>query len=268
MGFRENLLKRITINNLVRSIDNTIGTAASGAKIDKKSMEKLLKMSTFVLHRERDMDLYHRPLDDKIYQILVLDNELPMFETTVEDVLLRRNPTLKEMISVRNAMKILNDKDVVKLRRNESLYFVQKDLLKGLDLTFSKKDIESMFHGAVTALANHDQEGVVESIVLFAEILGYVPAPSGFEIKEHHIWGKLTADIPAKTLWGPMVIYNPGTNGLALWSDSVEAVSFNPEFIARLFNEMGKETPQWIEGDEVFRFLMDESLAQGSMASF
>lgn len=264
MGFRENLLKRITINDLVQTVDTTVGSAQSGAKVDKKSMKKLLDMSTFDLHKDRDMDLYTRPLDDKIFQILVLDNELPLFETSFEDVLLRRNPTVKEMINIRNAIKILNDKDVVKFRRKESLDFIHKDLLKDLDLNFSHQDIESIFKEAVQALSNGETDAIKESIALFAEILGYVPAPNSFEIRKHHVLGKLGLNASGKTLFGPMVIYNRDLNRLILWPESVEKL--DPGRVDSLFREKNTQAHHGIEGPEVFKFLMDKALAQGVVA--
>lgn len=264
MGFRDNLLKRITINGLVLTIDRTIGTAESGTKVDKKAMKELLGMSTFVVHRERDMDLYVRPLTDKTHQILVLDNELPLFETSLEDVLLRRNPTLKEMINLRNALKILNDKDVVKFRRKASLDFLHRDLLKNLDLTFSDEDLESIFNRAVKALADRDRDSIVESIVIFAEILGYVSAPPAFEIRQHRVWGKPGPDISGKAFFGPMVIYNPDTHRLVLWVEPVDTL--DPVAAERLFMEKNEQPSQWIHGPAVFVFLRDRARAQGFVA--
>ncbi len=264
MGFRENLLKRITVNDLVRTVNATIGTAESGTKVDKKSMKTLLGMTCFVLHRERDMDLYIRPHKGTIQQILVLDNELPLFETTLGDVLLRRNPTLKEMISVRNALKILNDKDVVKYRRRESLDFLHRDLLKDLDLNFTDGDLDVMCSKAVKALADRDRDGIVESIVLFAEILGYVPAPRTFEIRQHRVWAKPGPRMPDKPFFGPMVIYNPDSHRLFLWSEPVDQL--DPAAVEALFMERNDQPSQWIQGPGVFEFLKDKARAQGTVA--
>ncbi len=264
MGFRENLLKRITINGLVRTINRTIGTAESGTKVDKKSMKALLEMSSFVVHRERDMDLYMRPLRDNIHQILVLDNELPLFETTLGDVLLRRDPTLKEMLNLRNALKILNDKDVVKYRRNASLDFLHRDLLRDLDLTFSHADLDAIFDEAVKALRDRDRDAIVESIVLFAEILGYVPAPPAFGIRQHRVWGKSDAGTSGRALFGPMVIYNPDSHRLVLWDKSVDQL--DPGAVEALFMEKDAQPTQWKQGPAVFEFLRDTSRARGSVA--
>jgi hypothetical protein len=265
MGFKENLLKRITINDLVSTVDRTLGSVASGLKINKKAMKQLFDMSTFELHREREMDLYLRPLSDGTYQILVLDNELPLFETTLADVLLRRNPTLKEMISVRNAIKILSDKDVVKSRRTDSLVFLQQDLLGSLDLAFDGADLAGMVEEGVAALENSREEEVVQAVVLFAEILGYVLAPSLFQIKEHRIWGSVSADTSGRPFFGPMVIYNPESNRLVLWPDPV--ASLDPEWILGLKQGGDGQQPAWIKGKAVFGFLRDKALDQGTVVS-
>ncbi len=265
MGFKENLLKRITINDLVSTVDRTLGSVASGLKVNKKAMKQLLDMSTFELLREREMDLYLRPLSDGTYQILVLDNELPLFETTLADVLLRRNPTLKEMLNVRNAIKILSDKDVVKSRRTGSLVFLQQDLLGSLDLTFDGADLAVMVEEGVAALENSREEEVVQAVVLFAEILGYVPAPSLFQIKGYRTWGSVSTDASGRTFFGPMVIYDPESNRLVLWPDPV--ASLDPGWIASLRQGGDGQPPAWIKGKAVFGFLRDKALDQGTVAS-
>jgi len=265
MGFKENLLKRIKVNDLVKRAGETIGAPGSKLKVDKKAMEELLAMALFKHHKERDMDLYLRPLDNKIYQILVLDNELPLFESDLSDVLLRRNPTLKEMISVRNAIKILNDKDVVKFRRSDSLGFLQRDLLQSLDLSFSAADIESIFNEAVAALEEKRVEEVIQAIVLFAEILDYVPSPLLFRTKGRHIWGRVEADISGKTLFGPMVIYTPDTNGLVFWPEPLD--SLDPGAVERLNQVDDGESALWRKDNAVFELLRDKVLDQKVMAS-
>jgi hypothetical protein len=177
------------------------------------------------------------------------------------------------MINIRNSIKILNDKDVVKFRRNQTLAFIHNDLLKDLNLAFSHQDIESMFNDAVKALSSGDTDAVIESIRLFAEILGYVPAPPLFEIKQHKVWGKSIKDNEdnrdnknksGKTLFGPMVIYNKDSNRLVLWSKPFK--NLDPGMVETLFEEINGKTSRGIEGADVFKFLMDKTLAQGVVA--
>ncbi len=262
MGFKENLLKRITINDLVRIVGKSIGTADSGAKVDKKAMKQLLDMSLFDHQSEREMDLYLKPLAaEGIFQILVLDNELPLYETTLADVLLRKNPTLKEMLNLGNAIKILNDKDVVKFRRAESLAFVQQDLLGSLDLTFDYADLTAIFKEAVVALENHQVDGVIQGITLFCEILGYMPAPLAFQIKGNKVWGKMTTDKQGKSLLGPMVIYAPGANQLVLWPHPIDRL--DPQAVEQLSGTIETLEQPWIKEVDVLAFLRDKALEQG-----
>ncbi|MBU2621632.1 MAG: hypothetical protein KKD92_04875, partial [Proteobacteria bacterium] len=113
MSFKENLLKKIRIDKMAEKMLNSIGPPDSGRKVDKETMRKMLEMSAYQTRKERDLELYIHDNADGIKRILVLDNELPLYNTTVDDVVLRKSPTLKEMLSIRNALKILNDADVI-----------------------------------------------------------------------------------------------------------------------------------------------------------
>ena len=75
-----------------------------------------------------DLDLFVDPEDASI---LVLDNELPIYKTTIEDVLIRKSPYTKEMLNIRNIIKILKDSDVKISRKEASVKRVQK---KSVDL--------------------------------------------------------------------------------------------------------------------------------------
>ncbi|MGD9325266.1 MAG: hypothetical protein PVG26_14685, partial [Desulfobacterales bacterium] len=92
MSFKENLLKKIEINKLSSKVLQTIGPADSGLKIDKEAMRKLLEIGPYRYRKERDLDLYIEQPDDDQSIILVLDNELPIYKTTIEDVLIRKSP--------------------------------------------------------------------------------------------------------------------------------------------------------------------------------
>ena len=49
---------------------------------------------------------------------------------------MRKSPTIKEMISIRNAFKIINDKDVKISTKDESLKTIQKECIDLIDLSF------------------------------------------------------------------------------------------------------------------------------------
>ncbi len=212
MGFRENLLEKIQINHLADKVMRSIHPTDSSQRIDRDAMRQLLEKGSYTRQKERDLDLYL--LNDR--HVMVLDNELKIFNTTVEDVGLRKSPTVKEMISIRNAIKILNDKDVVVSRRAETVARIRAELIEDLDLSYEAADIESMAKDGLDALKNNYADGIVEILTLFAELLGYEKANKTFRASHHLIWGK-TEKSPRRGLqFGPAVIYGLMHNSLKM----------------------------------------------------
>jgi len=58
MGFRENLLRKIQIDQLAGRVLATIGPLGSEVKLDKEAMRTLLTLSPYAPQRVRDLDLY------------------------------------------------------------------------------------------------------------------------------------------------------------------------------------------------------------------
>ena len=221
MSFKDNLLKKITINQLSRKIMASFGPPESGPKIDKDAMRSLLEMSPYQYQKERDLDLYIEELDGEHSRILVLDNELPIYKTTVEDVLIRKSPYTKEMLSIKNIIKILKDSDVKLSRKEASLKTVQKECIDRLDLTYEASDIEAMANEGTDSLENGYAEGVVESLSLFAELLGYQPAPKAFRIRHHELFGALPTREAGEMQYGPIVLYSLLDNSLKLIDERI-----------------------------------------------
>jgi hypothetical protein len=82
MSFKENLLKKIEIDKLTTTVLESIGPPGGERKIDKETMKQLLEMSPYRYQRERDLDLFIQEVDSGRGKILVLDNELPIYDTT------------------------------------------------------------------------------------------------------------------------------------------------------------------------------------------
>lgn len=219
MGFRENLLKKIEIKRLADSVVRSINPTDSTKRIDLDAMRQLMVLGNYGYQKERDLDLYR--LNDR--DLLLLDNELKIYSTTVADVALRKSPTIKEMVSIRNAIKILNDKDVVIRRKEETVRFVQRALIDGLDLSFTPADIASMAEDGIQALQNKYAEGVVEILTLFAELLGFDKAPKAFQAAHHHIWGGLTKSDRGERLFGPVVIFSLMNNALKMYPHRINS---------------------------------------------
>jgi hypothetical protein len=208
MAFKDNLIKKIEIKALSLKVTNSIGGWDSGKKIDRKAMGKLLAMTNFTAQRVRDLDLYVRLDDTEKQDVLVLDNELAFYRTTVEDVVLRKSPTIKEMISIRNAIKILDDKDVVLTRRSDTVERIRDELIDALDLSYTVDDVAAIVGDGVASLQKEYGDGVSECLMLLAEMLGYQKAPKTLALKHYIIWGALDQHEDTKLLFGPSIIYS------------------------------------------------------------
>lgn len=208
MSYKENLLKKIEIDRLVQQIAGAIGSVESGKRIDKGLLKQLMTYFPWIHRQERDLDLYLEDDGSEKPRILVLDNDLTIYRTTVEDVALRKSPTVKEMVSIRNAMKILNDKDVVVSRKQSSLETIQAISIGRLDLNYTSADIDAIAEEGVTAFEGKDSDGVRESLMLFAELLGLAPAPRDLSMNHHDIYGKTGHTATGEETFGPLVMYS------------------------------------------------------------
>jgi len=214
MSFKDNLLNKIEIDRLVQQISKMIGSVDSGKRIDQALLGRLMTHFPWSRRQERDLTLYLEIDGPGKTRILVLDNDLTIYHTTVQDVVLRKSPTVKEMVSIKNAIKILSDKDVVLSRKAASLDIIQAECIRDLDLDFTAADIAGIAEDGKAALENGYADGVRESLMLLAELLHLVPAPRAFAVRHHDIYGKKD-ELPGGTIaFGPLVMYNLVNNSL------------------------------------------------------
>jgi len=259
MSFKENLLKKIRIKQLSRKVLASIGPAESGQKIDKDAMRSLLEISPYQFQQARDLDLYIEKGGDEPNRILVLDNELPIYKTSVEDVLIRKSPYIKEMTKIRNIIKILKDSDVKVSRKEESVKTVANECIDRLDLSFEAADIRELVEEGISSLENGYAEGVQESLALFSELLGYQPAPQAFQIRHHEILGALMEKPAGELVFGPIIIFSRIDNSLRLLSDQIS--SFDKPKIEFFQKAAQGNEKAAVEGSEVFKYLEREVLA-------
>lgn len=258
MGFQENLLKKIEINRLADRALRSVGPAESGRKVDKDAVRSLLEMAGYRQQRVRQMDFYLKQPPADPHTILVLDNDLTIYRTSVEDVALRKNPFIKEMLSLRNIKRILSDKDVVVSRKEESIERLRAECLATLDLSYSESDIADMARSGFASMESTYPEGVIESLDMFAELLGYHPAPKIFQIRHHHIMGALDKRESGELIFGPIVIYSRIDNRIRLISDPVE--SYDQPSLEQFKRMAAGEAKAPVEGEAVFHFLKDAVL--------
>ncbi len=207
MGFRENLKQKIEIDRLAAHVARTVSAGPqSDTRIDKAAMRRLIDLAGWQIRQERDLELCLPP-PGAPEAVLVLDNDLGWYRTTVADVVLRKSPLIKEMISIRNIRRILNDADVVVRKKTESVSVIQAAALARLDLSYSPEDIAAIALDGAASLESRYAEGVVEALDLLAEVLGYVPPPPPFAAAHHQIRARVAR--PAGELCcGPLAIYS------------------------------------------------------------
>jgi hypothetical protein len=258
MSFKENLLTKIKIDRLAAKVIDSMGPAESGSKVDKDAMRQLLEMSPYEHQKSRDLDLYVEPIDGEQKQIFVLDNELPIYRTTIEDVTIRKSPLIKEMVKIRNMIKILKDSDVKISRKDGSVKTIQQECMDQLDLSYNESDIDEIARDGQASLERDYPDGVIESLELFAELLDYKPAPRAFQLSRHIILGALTAKVGDEILYGPMVIYSQIHGTLRLIDEQISS-SDKPkiELIQQIAS--GKQKAA-IEGPDVFEHLKNRVL--------
>ncbi|MBW1840451.1 MAG: hypothetical protein JRF27_00520 [Deltaproteobacteria bacterium] len=260
MSFKENLLQKFEIKNMAKKVLDSLGTPGSGRKIDKETMRRLLKMHTYQYRKIRDLDLYIAKEDTGPDRILVLDNELAIYKTTIEDVALRKAPKVKEAMSIRNIIKIMNDKDVVISRKEDSLQTIEKECIDRLDLSFGVSDIQEIETDGVISLEKDYVDGVVESLSLFSELLGYEPPMKDFRVSQHQISGALAIKESGESMYGPIVIYSIIHNTLKLIDEQIRSDDY--EKLKRFQNIVSGKEKASIKGSKVFRYLREAVVKQ------
>ena len=108
-------------------------------------------------------------------EVAVLDNELPIYHTTVGDVTLRKSPYWQQMFSIRNIRTIMNDHDVIVSKGKESLKRLHVNALVLLDLTYTRDDLTLLLEDARRGLEQESIEQIQESLDIFIELLDFQP---------------------------------------------------------------------------------------------
>ena len=258
MSFKENLLQKINIDKMAKQVIASIGPPESGRKVDKKTMRSLLEMASYTYRKKRDLDLFIEDVDAEKTRIVVLDNDLAIYHTTVYDVAMRKTPTVKEMMNPFNVIKILKDTDVVISKKEETVRTIQKECIDGLDLLCDESDLDEIAKDGTASLEREYADGVMESIDLFAEILGYCAPPKAFMIGHHKIVGALSQKESGEVLFGPMVLYSIIHNSLKLIEQ--QTGSFDREKIAFIQKVASGKEQASSEGPLVFQYLKKKAL--------
>lgn len=180
MGFRDALLQKIAIDGLALKVRRSLQNERETGTIDRESLRRLFAVSRYEEVLARDLELYVRKGEGDVKDIIVLDNGLARYRTTVSDVLLRKSPTVKEMVRFRNARKILSDGDVLVEKRGDTLATLQRHCIGLLPLSCGPAEVAALCGEGILALEIQDAGDVETCLILFEELLGHRPPPFAF----------------------------------------------------------------------------------------
>jgi hypothetical protein len=253
MSFKENLLRKIEIDRLASQVTASCGSTESRHPIDKEAMRRLLEMSPYQYQRERDLDLYVKTVEGDLKMILVLDNELPIFRSTIKDVVVRRSPRTLELWRIRTIRNILVDSDIKVSVRGKSVEAVWRDAIEQLDLSYTDTDIEKLAIDGMAWLEGRDAGGVERTLTMFAALLGYCKPPRYFGLDHTVCYGSPGSGPDKDATFGPMALYRPANNTL-IWLDKSFSRSDQQqtEFLRAVASGESSVTTT---GDAVFRKL-------------
>jgi hypothetical protein len=263
MTFKENLLKKIKIDKMAKHVIASIGPVDSGRKIDKIIMRNLLDLSDYTYKKKRDLDLYIEDIDAEKTRILVLDNDLAIYNTSVYDVAMRKSPTVKEMMNPFNVVKILKDTDVIISKKEDSVKTIQQGCIAKLNLSFNASDIDEIAKDGLASFENGYSDGVIECLDLFAEILHYRNAPKAFSVGHHKITGAVVKKENGEEMFGPMVLYSMMHNTLKLIDHQIG--SFDRERIKFVQHVAAGKEKASAEGSDVFQYLKTAAIERGAV---
>jgi len=175
MSLKENLRTKIKLDRILQSLVSTVREPPARRWLDKELTKELLARTNFEHKKVRGLHLYIRPLEGDIMEVAVLDNELPIYHTTVDDVTLRKSPYWQQMFSIRNIRKIMNDHDVITSKGKASLKRLHASALALLDLTYTRDDLALLLEDARRGLEQNSISQILESLDLFVNLLDFQP---------------------------------------------------------------------------------------------
>lgn len=249
MSFRENLRKKITLDRVAAEVERAVPPVRQDYQvIDKAKVRRFLELTPYRPLKLRDLELFRHGGDGPAEEVLVLDNELPLYRAvTPEEVAMRRSPEVKEMFSISNVKKILSDRDILVAKGRAALSYIHDEAVAEIDLRYGAEDIRDIVEGGGRALEAGAAAELEESLELLFELLGYQQLES---LEEKRLYGR-----PEPEGWRDIVMVDETgpkaelklARGLFVPEDE-EAMEALSEVAA------GKRLPD-AEGAEVLRFL-------------
>lgn len=263
MPFKENIKAKIHLDGLYQKLVATIKEPPGRRWLDKVLTRELLSMTDFVYKRVSSLDLYMRPFEGEIMEVVVLDNELPIYHTTEADVALRKNPYWQQMVSIRNIRKIMNDRDILVSKGKGSLARLHANALTVLDLTYTGEDVAGLLEDARQGLELKSVSQVQESLSLFLEVLDFRLVSLGGVEQGLQIFAGSRHEGGAVSALEHLLLFDEKKLSLGL-----KKGAFSPESDADLAWVIGyarREEPADLQGIGVFEFLAELALEKAKV---
>ncbi len=260
MSFKENLKAKIKLDTLLRKISSTIRETPGQRRLDKRLTQELIDMTDLEYKKARDLHLYVRPFEGEIMEVLVFDNELPIYHTTVDDVALRKSPEWKEMFSIKNIKKVMNDQDVIVSKGKESLKRIYDSAVALLDLTYTRDDLAVLVADGRQGLEQKSLEKVQESLDLFFELLDFQPVSLGVLEHDLQIFARPKTNGGKATLFEDPIFFDEDSFSLGLRKGT-----FSPQKdldLAWVIQYAQGEKAADLQGPEVFDFLAELAMEE------
>jgi hypothetical protein len=258
MPFKENLKAKINLDRLLQKLVSTIREPPGKRWVDKVLTQELLDMTDLKHKKVNYLHLYIRPLAGEILEVLVFDNELPIYHTTVADVALRKSPHWKQMFSIRNIKKIMNDQDVIISKGKESLKRLQANALARLDLTYSRDDLMLLLEDARQGLDRESVSQIGESFDLFFELLDFQPVFIGGLDKDLQIFAGPKHNGGTVPAFEHLILFDEETLSLGMKKGAFSSKSDLD--LAWVIKYARSEELADLKGIDVFKFLVELAL--------
>jgi len=258
MSFKENLKTKIKLDRLLQKLVSTIREPPGRWWLDKVLTQELLDMTDFEHKKVSYLHLYVRPLEGEIKEVLVFDNELPIYHTTVADVALRKSPYWQEMFSIRNIKKIMNDQDVIISKGKESLKRLHASAMALLDLTYTRDDLALLLEDARSGLERKSIEQIQESLDLFVDLLDFEPLSFGVLEQDLQIFAGPKLNGGAVPTFEHLILFDEENLSLGLKKGAFSTE--NDLDLAWVMQYAQGEKIADLKGIDVFKFLVELAL--------
>ena len=255
MSFKENLKAKIKLDRLLQKLVSTIREPPGRWWLDKELTQELLDMTDFEHKKVRGLHLYVRPLEGEIMEVVVFDNELAIYHTTVDDVALRKNPFWQQMFSIRNVRKIMNDHDVIVTKGKDSLKRLHANAMALLDLTYTRDDLALLLENASQGMDQKSVSQIQESFNLFFELLDFQTVYLGLLEQDLQFFARPKVNGDEVPVFEHLIIFDDKTLSLGL-----KKGAFSPQSDldrAWVMKYTRSEEPADLKGIDVFKFLVE-----------